>query len=123
MNINILTVAILTWLLTSTFLIAFNHAAHRYDDDIHVEWLEWNENMKPYKEMYCPEIDRYIMTYYPFFREPTKTYSQPFKENGVTYVYIYDHVNCHQSKVPLEIASEHIIASGKETNGRKNNEV
>lgn len=123
MSITKIAIILLAWLVLIVKLLIINHAMHMHDEDVNVEWLEWNENMKPYKEMYCPEIDRYIMTYYPFFREPTKTYSQPFKENDITYVYVYDHVNYHQSKVPLEIASEHIIASGKETNGRKNNEV
>lgn len=59
------------------------------DEDVE---LEWKSNMNEWGEIYCPFLNKEVMTYYPVGVRPYDTITNPFiEENGGVYYYKYDH--------------------------------
>lgn len=59
------------------------------DEDVE---LEWKSNMNEWGEIYCPFLNKEVMTYYPVGVRPYDTITNPFIEkNGGVYYYKYDH--------------------------------
>ena len=59
------------------------------DEDVE---LEWKSNMNEWGEIYCPFLNKEVMTYYPVRVRPYDTITNPFiEENGGVYYYKYDH--------------------------------
>lgn len=54
--------------------------------------LEWKSDMNEWGEIYCPFLDKSVMTYYPNGSRPYDTVTSPFlNEDGDVYFYKYDH--------------------------------
>ena len=59
--------------------------------DLDIE-LEWKSDMNEWGEIYCPFLNKYVMTYYPNYCRPYDTITNPFiNEDGEVYYYKYDH--------------------------------
>ena len=56
-----------------------------------MKWLKWN-NVEEYGEIYCPMLDKTVMTYCPIGCPPFDSYTAPFiDEAGEICYYDYDH--------------------------------
>lgn len=59
------------------------------DEDVE---LEWKSNMNEWGEIYCPFLNKEVMTYYPVGVPAYDTITNPLiNEDGEVYYYKYDH--------------------------------